>query len=111
MKVDKAQNVGLAEITEEVKGVTMRILISEKDGAPNFVMRFFEIEPGGNTPLHTHAWEHEVFVLEGEGVVVEGEREHTLTKDSFAYVPPEVKHQFLNRGATPFKFICVVPVK
>jgi quercetin dioxygenase-like cupin family protein len=111
MKIDKAQNVGLAEITEEVKGVTMRILISDKDGAPNSVMRLFEIEPGGYTPLHTHAWEHEVFVLEGEGVVVEGEKEHALTKDSFAYVAPGERHQFLNRGSSPFKFICVVPVK
>jgi quercetin dioxygenase-like cupin family protein len=39
-------------------------------GAPNFVMRLFEIDPDGYSPFHTHAWEHEVFVLEGEGTVL-----------------------------------------
>ena len=32
-------------------------------------MRQFELAPGGHTPRHTHAHEHEVFVLEGAGVV------------------------------------------
>ncbi len=46
------------------KGVTKRVLISEVDGAPNFIMRQFSISPGGNTPYHTHDWEHVIYVLD-----------------------------------------------
>ena len=55
------------EIKEKgVDGVQVRWLITKKDGAPNFAMRFFEISPNGHSPLHSHKWEHEVFILEGE---------------------------------------------
>ena len=50
----------------------VRWLITKEMGAPNFVMRLFEMEPNGYSPLHAHAWEHEVFVLEGEGIVFDG---------------------------------------
>jgi quercetin dioxygenase-like cupin family protein len=33
----------------------MRELITERDGAPNFAMRIFDIEPSTSTPFHTHA--------------------------------------------------------
>jgi len=44
---------------EDVKDVKVRWLISDKDNAPNFAMRLFEVGPGGYSPLHTHSWEHE----------------------------------------------------
>ena len=41
----------------------------------------FEIAPEGYSPLHIHKWEHEVFILEREGVVVtEGEKKHKIKK-------------------------------
>ena len=36
----------------------------------SFAVRLFEIEPGGYSPHHSHSWEHEIFVLEGNGVVI-----------------------------------------
>ncbi|MDP2945130.1 MAG: hypothetical protein Q8N86_02100 [Atribacterota bacterium] len=47
---------------EDVKDVKVRWLISDKDNAPNFAMRLFEVGPGGHSPLHTHNWEHELFI-------------------------------------------------
>ena len=110
MKIDKAKNVTAGPVKEtEAKGVTMRVLISEKEGAPNFIMRVFEIEPGGYTAYHTHAWEHEVFVLDGKGAVRQKGRDHAIDKDSFVLVAPEEEHQFVNVGNSPFRFICVIP--
>ena len=54
---------------QEVPGAVMREVITADDGAPNFCMRVFEVEPGSSTPSHSHSWEHEVFVLSGRGVV------------------------------------------
>lgn len=56
------------------EGVKIRVIISKEDGAPNCVMRRFTIEPGGHTPYHTHNWEHEIYVLSGEGEARQGDR-------------------------------------
>ncbi len=96
---------------EDVKDVKVRWLISDKDKAPNFAMRLFEVGPGGYSPLHTHNWEHEVFILEGEGVANDGEKEIKLKSGTVVYVAPNEKHQFKNSGLNTFKFICLIPIK
>ena len=110
MLVGKTENVGPTEVNEEdIEGVSMRVVISQNDGAPNYVMRVFDIRPGGHTAYHTHAWEHEVYVLEGKGIVREGEKEHPLEKGDFVFVAPEEPHNFTNTGDSLLRFICVVP--
>ena len=72
-------------------------------------MRQFEVAPGGHTPRHSHPYEHEVFVLEGDGMVLEGEAEHPLTAGDVIFVQPNEVHQFCNTGSRPLKFLCMVP--
>jgi quercetin dioxygenase-like cupin family protein len=91
------------------RGCTVRWLISECDGARNFAMRQFELAPGGHTPLHTHPYEHEVYILEGEGVVVEGDEEHRVKAGDVVFVCPDEVHQFRNPTPRSFKFLCLVP--
>jgi quercetin dioxygenase-like cupin family protein len=94
---------------EGAEGVKIRWLITEDDGAPGFALREFELAPGGHTPYHAHDWEHEVFVLEGEGVVAGAEGERELRPGTAALVPPGEDHNFKNVGAGPFRFLCLVP--
>jgi quercetin dioxygenase-like cupin family protein len=111
MIVGKEENVEPTEVNEkDIEGVSMKVVISPEAGAPNFVMRVFDIQPGGHTAYHTHAWEHEVYVLEGKGMVRQGEKEHLLEKGSFVLVPPGEEHNFANTGDGLFRFICVVPI-
>jgi quercetin dioxygenase-like cupin family protein len=93
------------------KGVTIKWLISQKEGAPNFAMRIFEVEPGGFTPYHNHSWEHEVFILQGRGILVTEEKNYPLKKDDAVFVSPDEKHQFKNDSDEKFTFICVVPIE
>ncbi len=95
---------------EGAVGVNIRWLVSEKDGAPTFALRLFEVEPGGYTPYHEHPWEHEVFILEGKGVLVTEEGEIPFEKNYFIFVPPGEKHQFKNAGNETLKFLCIVPI-
>jgi quercetin dioxygenase-like cupin family protein len=96
-------------VLEGSSGCQVRWLLGERDGTPNFAMRQFEVAPGGHTPRHSHPYEHEVFVLEGEGVVFEGDQPHRLTAGDVVFVKPDEVHQFRNTGAGPLKFLCLVP--
>ena len=90
-------------------GCKIRSLLGESDGTPNFAMRQFEVAPGGHTPKHHHPYEHEVFVLEGNGTVIEGDREHPLAPGDVVFVSPDDIHQFRNTGDSPLKFLCLIP--
>jgi quercetin dioxygenase-like cupin family protein len=110
VKVKHCQRVEQQTVLMEgARGCTVRWLIGDCDGAPNFAMRQFELAPGGHTPKHSHPYEHEVYVLEGEGLVLEGDHEHRLQAGDVVYVCPDEPHQFCNPHARPFKFLCLVP--
>jgi quercetin dioxygenase-like cupin family protein len=87
----------------------VRWLITKETGAENFAMRLFEMDAGGNSPLHTHSWEHEVFILEGEGIVVGGKEEKKFKAGDAIFIPPNQKHQLRNSGEKPVKFLCLIP--
>ena len=110
MKVNHFQAVEERPVAMEgAQGCTVRWLVSESDGAPNFAMRQFAVAPGGYTPRHSHPYEHEVFVLEGEGVVFEGDEQHRLQAGDVVFVKPDEVHQFRNVGDSPLKFLCLIP--
>lgn len=110
MKVTNYKNVELEDVNVEgAKNTKIRWLISQKDTAPNFAMRMFEVEVGGNTPYHTHKWEHEVFILKGEGALRTENGEKPFKAWDVVYVDPMKIHQFINKGDEKMYFLCVVP--
>jgi quercetin dioxygenase-like cupin family protein len=102
-------DVPAEDVGGEAKGVKIRWLIAEKDGAPNFHMRHFEIAPGGNTPLHAHAWEHEVFILKGAGVLGGAAEGESFKPGDVVFMPGGVEHNFQNTGAEPVEMLCLIP--
>ncbi len=106
MKVKKYLD---AEPSIELPGVVKREVVNAGDGAPNFCMRVFDVEPGSATPFHAHAWEHEVYVLSGKGVAVSDSVETPVSVDSVVFVPGEENHCFRNTGSEMMRFICVIP--
>lgn len=99
------------EAKEEAGALKMKVrwLITKDMDAQNFAMRLFEIEPGGFSSLHAHAWEHEVFILEGEGIVYGGGEERKFKPGDAIFIPPNEEHQFKNNGTKTVKFLCLVP--
>jgi len=94
---------------EGAQGCSVRWLVGKPQGAPNFAMRQFSVAPGGHTPKHSHPYEHEVYILAGEGVVLEGDREIALKAGDAVFVTPDEVHQFRNTGDVPLQFLCMVP--
>jgi len=96
---------------DEAPGVTIRWVIDEKHGAENYAMRVIEIEAGGNTPHHTHWFEHENFIIEGQGEVTIGDEVYPVSQGDVIFVPGDVKHQYRSTGQSPLKFICGIPME
>jgi quercetin dioxygenase-like cupin family protein len=98
-----------------VKGVKMAVMVGREDGAPNFALRQFIVEPGGHSPRHSHDYEHEVFIVEGSGTVLLNGREQPIKAGDVVYVPADHEHQFKAAAPGPstpggMKFLCLVPV-
>ena len=105
-------SVGDEEVVEEgAVDVRVRWLIDRRIGADKFAMRMFELQPGGHTALHSHPWEHEVYVLEGRGVVLAGGKRHKVQAGTVVYIPPNEPHQFRNDGDTTLRMLCMIPVE
>jgi quercetin dioxygenase-like cupin family protein len=90
------------------KDVTIRLLIGP-DEAPNFVMMLLELAAGGNTPDHSHEWEEEIFVKSGRGVIKAADGEKPIRAGDVLFFERNESHQFINTGAEPLEFLCVIP--
>lgn len=110
MKVSPCQAIEQNDVDMPgADGCKVRWLIGKQDGATNFSMRQFEVAPGGYTPRHSHPYEHEVFILDGEGTILEGDQLHVIKQGDVIYVAPDEVHQFRTTGDQPLKFLCLIP--
>ena len=106
----KIQDYRRVEGISAAPGVTMHIVAGTDEGAPNFVMRVFEIEPGSNTPHHAHPWEHEMFIIKGQGTFKSGDTEKSVKEGDSIMVLPDEQHGVFNTGKELLTMICVVPL-
>lgn len=100
-------------VKEEVKAgskTTRQVLIGPDEG-PNFAMRKFTIEPGGEMPFHSNSVEHEQLVSGGKAEIIIGENVYEVKKDDIVFIPAGVPHSYKTIGDEPFEFLCVVPNK
>jgi quercetin dioxygenase-like cupin family protein len=97
------ESVGAAE------GMSKGVLLDESDGAPNFAIRRFVLDPGASVPKHTNDVEHEQYVLSGEYTVgIDGE-EHTVSAGDSLLIPAGVVHWYRNESDEEGSFLCAVP--
>jgi quercetin dioxygenase-like cupin family protein len=102
----KEENVEI----EGGQGIKVRWLVDDNTGI-NFAMRRYELR--GVIPVHKHSHEHEIYVLEGEGEVIDGKGEpQTFNQGDFAFIPPDEPHGFKSKDkAEKVVFLCMVPRK
>jgi len=93
------------------QGVTMKLMVGRDDGAPNFAMRLFTVQPGGQTPKHAHNYEHEVMVVAGQAQVYDADLDHErpAAAGDVLFIPANQTHQFRNITDGPLQFMCLVP--
>ncbi|MUV58599.1 cupin domain-containing protein [Halogeometricum sp. CBA1124] len=97
------ESVGAAE------GMSKGVLVDASDGAPNFAIRRFVLEPGASVPKHTNEVEHEQYVLSGQYTVgIEGEEYEVAAGDSLL-IPAGAVHWYRNDSEVEGTFLCAVP--
>ncbi len=106
----KVSNYLDTEPVQPRPGVVLRDVITADDGAPHFCMRYFEVDPGCSVVAHSHRWEHEGFVLSGQGAVATDQGEIPITEGSVIFIAPNEHHCFVNNGNQPLRYILLNPL-
>jgi len=109
VKVFNYKEIEAVEAEEGSSKLKVRLLITKKMGATNFAMRLFEMASGGCSSFHGHPWEHEVFILEGEGILTGEGEERSFNEGDVIFIAPNEKHQLKNNSEKTMKFLCLIP--
>ncbi|MEI6795440.1 MAG: cupin domain-containing protein [Methanomassiliicoccales archaeon] len=112
MLLKHASEVPVVDITKPgFIAFQARYLLTKSDGCPNYALRLMEFGPGGCTSYHHHKEEHEMFFLEGTGVLLlEGGREVPVKAGDALLLMPCEYHQLRNSGPGLLRMICTVPL-
>mgnify|MGYP000421487694 FL=1 len=97
------------EPVDAADGLSKGVLVDADDGAPNFAIRRFTLDPGAEVPKHTNAVEHEQYVLEGEYVVGIADEEHVVSAGDSLLIPAGTVHWYRNEADEQGAFLCAVP--
>jgi quercetin dioxygenase-like cupin family protein len=88
-----------------------RFLLTADEGCPRYAMRLMEFAPGGHCSFHNYKEEHEIYFLEGEGILkTEKEGESKIRAGDAVLLMPCELHQIWNTGTGVLKMICTVPL-
>jgi quercetin dioxygenase-like cupin family protein len=102
----------------DVKGTSIRWLSKHGDDGnnyPEYGLRFFTIQPGGEIPIHNHFYHQTMYILSGEVecYAYDGETEKVLSTKvcgpgTSIYAPSMEPHGMKNLGAEPATFLCCI---
>ena len=81
-------------------------LIDKNVGNDKFRLRYYSINPKGQTRLERHPATHTAFILEGEGIVQGGKRKVRVSLGDAIVIPSNELHQFKNTSDKPWVFLC-----
>ena len=93
------------------KGATETWLIGKKEGAENFAMRYYELEPDGHSCEEQHPYDHGVLFTRGEGKVLLGNEIHAVRQGDVVYISPDERHQIVNTGSDALGWLCIIPAR
>jgi quercetin dioxygenase-like cupin family protein len=114
-KIDKFPYKGAMN---EVIGTSIRWLSQHGDdghGYPEYGLRFFTIQPGGQIPIHNHFYHQTMFILTGEfecwsfdAETDERVKTEICGAGTSIYIPSLEPHGMKNIGDEPATFLCCI---
>ena len=111
MIIKKLNDVPIEDISD-YENITKQIVIGQKDGSKEIVVRYFSLSHGARSPYHTHPFPHIVHVVQGTGMVTDRNgKKQSLSPGDHVYVDDNEQHCFENTGKEKFDFYCTVPAR
>ncbi|MEW5910541.1 MAG: cupin domain-containing protein [Thermodesulfobacteriota bacterium] len=114
----KIEKFPFKEEMRPVIGTRIRWLSQYGDdgtGYPEYGLRYFTIEPGGEIPIHNHFYHQTMFILKGEAECFQYDYETEAVcfqkkagEGDFIYVPSMEPHGMKNIGNGPLAFLCCI---
>jgi quercetin dioxygenase-like cupin family protein len=102
----------------KVTGTSVRWLSRAGDdghGYPEYGLRYFTIQPGGEIPIHNHFYHQTMYILEGRFECWQFDMEtekvaasNVVGPGDFVYIPSMETHGMKNIGDTPATFLCCI---
>ncbi|MFC1884161.1 cupin domain-containing protein [Thermodesulfobacteriota bacterium] len=103
---------------QDVIGTTVRWLSRFGDdgtGSPEYGLRYFSIQPGGEIPIHNHFYHQTMYFISGSAecwrfdndTEEKVETKNTVPGD-FVYIPSMEPHGMKNIGNEPVTFLCCI---
>ena len=90
-------------------GASRMHYIDKATGSGSVSMGLLTLEPGGELPPHTHLVEDCMIVLEGNGILVVGDKEYEVHKGQALIAPANTRHTIRNRSDKPFTIVYAWP--
>lgn len=91
--------------------VTENWLIGKKEGAENFALRYYEVQPNHSTRKEHHTHDHGIIVAQGQANAEVNGEVFSIKQGDVLYVAPNDEHVFRNTGDDIFAFFCIIPAK
>jgi quercetin dioxygenase-like cupin family protein len=92
------------------QGVKRKTFVDQTTGTRRFVLRYYALEPGGQTPYDIHPYEHIVIITKGAGTVLTlaqgAPSMRRIQEGDVIYIGEKEPHQFLNTGSSSLEFHC-----
>jgi quercetin dioxygenase-like cupin family protein len=102
----------------DVIGTSIRWLSQHGDdgnGFPEYGLRFFTIQPGGQIPIHNHFYHQTMYILSGEfecwsfnAETDELDRKEICGPGTSIYIPSLEPHGMKNTTEEPATFLCCI---
>ncbi|MCB2166220.1 MAG: cupin domain-containing protein [Deltaproteobacteria bacterium] len=115
IKVEKIPYMGRMH---DVIGTSIRWLSKHGDdgnGVPEYGLRYFTVQPGGQIPIHSHFYHQTMYILSGKFECWEFDPEKDRLKKKVIcgpgfsiYVPSKQPHGMKNISDDPSAFLCCI---
>ena len=107
--VQKMARVAWKEYPGHFGGALSKALVDPANSGTDRVdFRISRYAPNAYVQEHSHKIQEQIYyVLEGEGILTVGDKEHLMRPHDYVYLPPGVRHSFTNTGLGGLVFLVV----
>ena len=87
-----------------------RSILGAEQGAPNYAMLYRALEPGESSPMHSHTWEHQAFILEGSCTLSCDSKDYQVSDGDAVLVPPNAEHEWRSDNGNQASWLVFNPL-